>query len=467
MKFGGISELLSFILEYGNGRFLGNLSSILMVHFPLLSTVCRAMMITTIIILIPNLLGFHSTFAYFVSFILLTVLDPVLFGQVYLWSSGFYNYIPPVWATLLAIAIIRNYPSCSSLFSKIAACFALLLLGFCGQLYVEHSTLINLILSFSLLLYTAMSKKRELILPCLLWFLATLAGTITMFAIPVLFAPSNNRSSGYRSYNFGTISSLVVSCVKNGMWLVNYYSGINSLPICMGAVSTLYLTRHRRSNRRNKVLLLLSLSCAGILLFSDFTSTNYWFGEPALLHLIFLTAVVLSEFGIWVIAALKLDEPAMRHRVLYLLFLAFMSLAPLLVVSPVHMRVAFQSYLFFSAAAMLCLAKIKWRAFPLFHYRTMAAMIVSACIILNIASAMLSVKIMSELREQYILQKIEQNASEITIFSLPYEYTQWDSTWSFGCYFFREQREDVAFSTISYNYWKNYYLPDFFDSMSK
>lgn len=435
-----------------------------MVHFPLLSAVCRAMMITMIIMLIPYLLGFTSIFAYLASFILLTVFDPVLFGQVYLWSSGFYNYIPPVWMALLAITIIRNYSSCVSLFSKTLACLTLVLLGFCSQLYVEHSTIINLILAFSLLVYTVATKKYAHVLPCLLWFIATLMGTITMFSIPILFAPEGNRSEGYRSYNLGALSTLIVSCVKNGMWLTNYYSGVNSLPLCLGAVSTLYLTRHQRNNKKNRFLFISSLICGGILFFSDFVSVNGWYGEPALFQHAFFTILVLTEFVIWVLAATRLSETRTRNITLFLLFLAFMSLAPLLIVSPVHMRVAFQSYLFFCAAAMLCLSKIQWKKFQMFQYRTSAALIIIACIVFTLGSTMLSVKIMSELREAYILQKIEQGATEITISNFPFDYTQWDGTWSFGCYFFREEKEDIAFRTIGYNEWKCYYLPELFDS---
>ena len=467
LKFGCFSDLMSFILEYGNGRFLGNLSSVVMVHFPLLSIVLRAMMISTIIGLIPYLLGFRSTFAYLASFILLTVLDPVLFGQVYLWSSGFYNYIPPVWMALVAIALIQKYPSCTSGFVRYAVCGILVMLGFCGQLYVEHSTIINLIIAASLLIHVSVMRKHQLLLPSLLWFLSVLAGTIVMFAIPVLFAPKGNRSEGYRSYNFGTISSLIVSCVKNGMWLTNYYSGINSLPICLGSIATLYLTRCRRSRRRNEILLIILVICGGVLLFSDFTSTNYWYGEPALLHHVLLTLFVLTEFVIWIIAVFKIDDSVIRYRVFYLLFLAFMSLAPLLIVSPMHMRVAFQSYLFFSAAAMLCISVINWNNIQLIHLRTVAATIVSICMAFNIVSTMVSVKIMSEIREAYILHKIEQNASEITIFGIPYDYIQWDGTWSFGYYFYRENKDDTVFTVINYDYWKNYYLPEFLDAISE
>ena len=55
LEFGCLNDLMLFILDYGNGRFLGNMSSVVMVHFPIASIACRAIMITTIIILIPYL----------------------------------------------------------------------------------------------------------------------------------------------------------------------------------------------------------------------------------------------------------------------------------------------------------------------------------------------------------------------------------------------------------------------------
>lgn len=421
-------------------------------------------MLTSIVFLLPYLLGLTNKVSFLLSFVLLTILEPVLFGQVYLWTSGFYNYIPPIWISMLVLTLIHVYPSVKNRFLKHLVCLGVFLLGFCAQLYVEHTTIINVILSFSLLVYSTVSRNRNRLIPCLLWFCSALLGTITMFAIPALFAPKGNRSEGYRSYNLNSISTLITSIIKNGMWLSNYYSGVNSLPLCIGAASTVFLVQHRYKTKNYTVLLLLSFICGGVLLISDMTSTNRWFGEPAILYHCFLTALVITLYIIWLFAAVKLPHGSTRNKTVFLLFLAFMSLAPLLVVSPVRERVTYQSYILFCAASIVCVSRVLDDYRCILPHVKKALTVISICIAINISFTMLNVNNIANIREAYIYQELQKGSTEITIFKLPYDYIDWDSTWSLNYYYYQEKPHDTHFIIIDYVDWKNDYLPVFMNA---
>lgn len=417
-------------------------------------------MISSIIFLIPYLLGYKNNVTYLTFFIFFLTLDPTLLGEVFLWSSGFYNYIPPVFISLVIILFIKFYPSLKCFFSKALCCFSIFVLGISSQLYVEHSTIVNLVLSISFIVFAITKKTYTLMPPLILWLFSTIIGTIIMFSIPILFFVEGNRSEGYRSYNIQSILTLIVSCAKNLLRLGNYYSGINALPICAGSIVTIYATRNVRSSTKNNILAGLSLLCSGLLLFANATSINLWGGELAIIHHIFYFGVVFSQLLLWVLVCIKIPCAHSRNRVFFLLFMAFISLSPLLLVSPVPTRTVFQSYIFFCAATLVCLSHVTSQG-NIKHSKRILPICMVTCFSLIIAMSItfIGVKMMVDTREKYILQELQNNSEEIVIYKIPYKYTSWDSVWSFNHHFFREKKEDTTFYAVDYTLWMNDYFP--------
>ena len=109
LDFSGASEIVNYVLYYGNGRVLGNLGAICLTQNPVLSVLVKALLISGIIFLVPAILDVRNPNGYLLSFLLFVTIPAKLFGEVYTWTSGFQNYLPPVWTTLMILFLLEKY----------------------------------------------------------------------------------------------------------------------------------------------------------------------------------------------------------------------------------------------------------------------------------------------------------------------------------------------------------------------
>ena len=110
VPYNSFRELISFCLTYGNGRLLGNIFGIVLNQHPILGAAVKSLLMSGTVILLPAVCGLRSKHAYLLSFLLVTAIDPALFAQIYTWTSGFGNYAPPVFLTLVILLLIQRYP---------------------------------------------------------------------------------------------------------------------------------------------------------------------------------------------------------------------------------------------------------------------------------------------------------------------------------------------------------------------
>lgn len=108
LQFERLSGYLDFALHYGNGRLLGNLCAILLCHSKLLCVLVKAGVLASCVVLIPSLLGHTDKLGYTLSFLLFTLIEPAVFGEVYVWTSGFSNYLPPIWLSLIILCVLNS-----------------------------------------------------------------------------------------------------------------------------------------------------------------------------------------------------------------------------------------------------------------------------------------------------------------------------------------------------------------------
>lgn len=452
LNYSSAGEYLRYALEYGNGRLLGNLLAIALSHSRVLCILVKGLMLSSALVLIPAVLNLRSTWGYLLSFVLFVMIEPAVFGEVYVWTSGFSNYFPPVWMTLVTVWLIRGYPGTGSPLKKISVCLGILLLGAAGQLFIEHSSGVNLLLAACFTAYS-LRRDRKALAPCLVWLAAAAAGLAAMLLIPKLFYIAGNHTESYRSIHLGGLNALLLSCAKNAVQLCGHYFGACLLPVCGGAVITVYLTRSRRSEKANRILYVLSvLSTLYLLVCFSLSSVDY-LGKSALIQHAVDCVFTVLPFAVWVLASFRL-EPEARNPILFCLAFALISLAPLLAVTPIPTRVIFQSYGFVLAAALLCFAQFR----PLLdqklaRYGKTAAVTVCLLLVLVIGSIFLSVYSMVQVRDRHIRQELENGATEITIFQLPYEYTTWDHLWS-QKYSYGTDR-DITFQSMDFAEWMN------------
>lgn len=451
LSYTSLSGYVDFALRYGNGRLLGNLLAILLCHSRLLCVVVKAGILASCVMMLPRLLGCAHGLGYAMSFVLFTLIEPAVFGEVYVWTSGFSNYLPPIWLTLVILCILyRDGPP------NVLHSILVLLFGLCSQLFIEHSSSVNLLLALACA-WGAWRKKHTTRWISLCWVLGTLVGLALMLLIPRLFYTAGNRVETYRSLNLGSLLGLVYSVARNGIQLCGHYFGACLLPVCLGALACSWQTRNSWSSKALHRLYGLSIGSLGYLLLSMALDTITYRGKSALVEHCIECCMVTLPLIAWAVAACKLDKP-LRRRVLGCLAFALISLAPLLLVTPIPTRVVYQSYVFVLMGAMLsCYPVLSGLSERGLRWVKKGLVATSLALALIIGSVFSCVHSMIQLRDEHIRRCIEQGDTTIAIFSLPYSYTSWDHLWSQSMQYGDLTDAQLTFESVSFDTWMHQY----------
>lgn len=452
----GVAASVDFSLGYGNGRILGNLGAVLLQGSQVCAALVKAFVLTGLTVLIPAVLGLKSGTALGISFLAIAGMEPALFAQTITWTSGFQNYVPPVFLSLLAVYLLQRYPeNPGKPLVKGLFCLALLVLGAACQLFVEHSAVLHVALVLLLLTKALADKTHRSLVPAVLFFLGVLAGTGILIWIPRAFARQSSHTAGYRSIHIESLGALVFCCARNFLRLSNQYCGLLGIPLCLGAWFAVKRTEGSWSDRWNHRLGALCAVSGGFLLLSRTLDTNGWHGEMALVQYGLSTAVVLLPLGIWILAVFAEKDALRRNRQLTLLGIALFALAPALVVTPIGYRLQLHSYIFLVLACIhggegvLSEPARNWgkRAVPV------AALLLATVLGLSF----FSIHAMDVARNQHIRRELDNGAEEIFIFRFPYAYVHDERDPCLGMYFYREQPQDVEFPVLPFDIWQDQY----------
>lgn len=456
-------ELISFCLTYGNGRLLGNIFGIVLNQHPVLGAAVKSLFMSGTVILLPAVCGLRSKHAYLLSFLLVTAIDPALFAQIYTWTSGFGNYAPPVCLTLLILWLIQQYPEEGSAGKKTCVCIALFFIGLAAQLYIEHSSIINLVLALFLAVKAWFTPKKHGLLPAFILILATTAGLILMFWIPAHFiASANNHTTGYRSLYVDSIATFIFNCARNALRLTNHYFGLCGVPLCAGAALTVYLTRENRKEKWNTLLYAGGFIPLIYMAICSLLNIEGWYAEPAIIHHAIAMIMVLSGLMTWIIALFGMKDRIFRNRIWVLLGFAVFSMLPLLIVTPIRIRVLYHSQIFVVMAFLLCLCR--WMSG--WTGKTIALTVKALCVtavvmVLTLGSVFISIRSMAQARHTYTMNQLSQGETAIDFFRIPYSYVHDDTDSGMGDYYYINSPRDVEFMILPFDQWMN----DFLDSV--
>lgn len=446
------SELMNYVLRYGNGRVLGNLGAICLVHRPVLAIVVKALLITGIIFMVPAILEISNPSGYLLSFLLFVTIPAKLFGEVYTWTSGFQNYLPPVWVTLMILYLLHQYDTLTSGWAKLLLCLAVLLLGTAGQLYVEHCSLINIVLA-AVLAVDRRKTKRD-IRPAAVWLAAAVIGLAIMFLVPRIFFVEGSRAGTYRSVNLDGIVRLLTSCLCAFAALGSAFPPVGVIVMAGFAIVTTHMTDLCRSKTWNCVLYCASLAVIAYAALNEFLLQNAWYGPLSTARNGMTALVYLMSFVLWAAALYPLSDKQLRDRIYGLLGLGLLSLAPLLIVSPTPGRLVFFTYVL-TVMAILLFARYLAGMVPggmlVWAKRSVAYSAVVTVMLLGVA--FINICWMGNVRQAYIRERMETGDKRIVIFRIPYDYVFWDGPWCLGREFYYEKWDEIAFEPMEFSDW--------------
>lgn len=438
------NDSLEHALKYGNGRLLGNLGIVYLLKYPIIKIFIKSACIFMIIIIISRLLKKEYLIINFIIiYILILGISPHIFAQVYGWTSGFQNYVPPVLIMLLCLKI------CFSDLNKfrVIKFILIFILGIVGQLYVEHSTIINLILSLIISIYSFIKRKFNFSYS---WFLGTSLGAIIMYSIPKLFYEIN-KFDGYQKLNVFNLKTLIISIISNSLHITRIYSTNIILFIFISMVLIYLLYKSNVKNNFINILVRLNLVIVPIIFI-----LNYLFINDNNIYIsIILLFILISYFAsiIYVISTLKSNH--IKKYTLFLLIMAIFSTLPLLIVYPIGERCLFHSYIFMT---IFILVLINY-SFNFMNIKLVTSVMKFLYFIFLIMSVFLSVvfyniKNIEDEKNHYIIQEMKKFSNEISIPKNPYNYVHSNSNIMITEFYFYVNKGDINFIIEDYDLWR-------------
>ena len=449
-NFKTLEDIINYSLYYGNGRLLGNIGIHILLKNKILGAVICAFTVTGIIYLMPLVIKADHFISYWFSLLLTIGMAPKLFSEVYAWKSGFQNYTPPIFTTLL-ISYLILYAKSKSLFRSLA----IFVLGVITQLYVEHISIFTIVLSLGLAIYSLKTKDYLKLFLSAIWSASSLIGGIAMAAIPRIFYKEVNRTTGYRGICLGF--ELIKSICRNSIYLGTYLveNNILFLSIIIGA---LYLLKRYEITHKEIVKRFLYISI--IFYFIDLCSIrNSRYIWAAYLWLAMKVIMALFSVGVLFYSLYKIGREVKTSAIL--LSLAVISILPLLIVYPVSRRVVHISYILLCLLFLNCFDKLLLEEKK--HTQALSSCIPTVTVILSIGVLVLFInaKADEKLRDKFIALQMQEHKIEIQVFDFPEEYIFDDNdTAMLGYKYYYEKPLDISFSAIGYNEWIEVYYPE-------
>lgn len=145
--FNNIGKIMRYSLYYGNGRLLGNIGACILNNNKILCVIVKVVVILAMMLLIPKVINIKNRVLEYVIYLMILGTAPEIFGQIFVWISGFQNYIPPIVFMFACMWICKGYSRKSS------QLFCIGIMGFISQLYVEHCTVIHIMIAGLYLIY--------------------------------------------------------------------------------------------------------------------------------------------------------------------------------------------------------------------------------------------------------------------------------------------------------------------------
>lgn len=355
-QFNNIREFFNIVFYYGNGRYLGNTFLLVFSRIPEIFYAFETVLIVLFSLLFEKLTELkYSKNIVLLAFIFIPL--GMFKGTIALMNS-FINYFIPIFLLLVAFVILKYKCECEC--KKIGIWYVLLLiLGFCEQLFIEHNTIINILLAIFAVIYAIKFGKNRT--ASILFLASNIIGAGVMFLHKYFIDYEKsyiyNNASGYREtvLSQNSIKDMILYCTKNVPFFL--YLITTSIVLYFLAVTAMsYICKKKKKNTTPAIV----LSC---FYFPLFIMQNVYqiysddMGRKVKLTLLIMIAVctIMSAIGfisLFYNSILKSKDSQLKFRILFFIAFSIISFAPFLLVSSCGYRSLMLSYVFMLTAVV-------------------------------------------------------------------------------------------------------------------
>lgn len=457
LNFRNIEEAINYALHYGNGRFLGNLGGIVLAPHSIFAAIYKAFTISLLGILIPLFLQAKNKLTYLLSYFLILTVPARIYAQVYSWNCGNVNYVTPIVLLILGLMLIRG--EVKSTFDLILKSVLIIILGISQQLFVEHNAVVNICVAVAMVLYTfyrGIHKKRLL---SLFWTISNLIGAYLLFFIPKLIGGQMIKDmSEYRKVSVHSVGEMLETVVENGVSICTYFASFAFLSVIMMAISYYKLKETRTQNKLQRVLAKplkmfnIVFSVCAVFFAVIGSSIDLFSKSRKLLWMICIIATL--EIVVFFLTMIFFSKERSSEIVgLVGAATTVLSVAPLLIVSPVGWRNIFCAFCVIAFVVIFELEKLVQEKNGEWTKALMKVLFVCIPVILlylGIVSA--DINDYSNQMKEYIEDEMKNGKREIQVFMIPSDYISKNLMMEFEYYY--EKPGDIQFESVEYDVWQ-------------
>lgn len=421
----GIERLNNFFSNY-NGRYLGNLTILMVTQILPLRSFFMAVVNTVIIILLVKLVWNKLKCSYlYIAFIFVMSMPLSIFSQTYGWSSGFANYNMSTLIILINFYffrdIIYNYSRNNK--NNIIVIIAGFVFGLIGQLYAEHVTIFNLLFGIGILIATIILKRE--FLRALSFVIGSILGTVLMFSNEAYRSVVAGQDT-YRTIDQSTnLFEKLYTIFTTYMYKQLIYNNtVINLVILALLISILIFSMKKNNVLKKFFIFYLTIFPLYKLVVYDLMEVTIHSNIINILNSIF-SLVYILVIGFSILLFVNFEK---SQLIIYICSFAVVA-SPLFFVTPLSPRVFLASYILLVLLGLSLLKNIEVN--NVFMFKIEYINILTSVVILFMGTYLLIFGhnyCSFEYRSQYIQENIEKGETEIKFWRMPHEQFIYEST---------------------------------------
>lgn len=254
------NDFFNYVLHFGNGRYLGNSSVLILVRSHWLRTLSKAVIMTAIYGELIYLLDLKNELQIALAGILMLFPSAKMYAQVYVWTAGFQNYIVPIFLYLTAFICWKRCKEIKENGRKIFLNVIIFLASMSAQLFSENCTLF---FGFGSVCIAAAEvwKDKKIKKSTIILVIGSVFGAGIMMAGPILIKGDMSGQSNYRKIP-GTLGEVFQTIYQNGALAGRYILGCTGLWSIMAVLECTSLEHPRQDENRTWIQLRAVVGCA-------------------------------------------------------------------------------------------------------------------------------------------------------------------------------------------------------------
>ena len=457
----GLERLSTFFDNY-NGRYLGNFLILLVSRSTFLRVVLMAAAYFASCWLCYAYASQRKNAALVLAVVLFFMMPRSMFTQAVVWSSGFANYVPSAVLSVTYLLLVRNITGEEAPRYPRYLWIATAAMGFVGAPFMENIALFNICLGVAVIGYTALKFKK--LYAAHGGFLAgAVAGAVWMFT-NTAYASISKGDDTYRTAPKG-LGGMLDTLTVNIQTVADFVM-LNNCVICL-VITVLLGVLTVRVARKKKLAILAMVVNGGCMLFALLCRipavvtvvTGIVGSVYSKLRLAVVLAYALSLIGLVLLCVPK----GGRFRMLLPVYCIPVSVAPLLVVTPIGARCFYISYLLTMVFVVDLFVFLVKDMGTLGNKRLLGSLgAVAAVLAIVYMSVFLPVHHYDQKRNAFAKRQSDNGDSQIVVCKLPNEEFLWVSSpeydpWNTRYKLFHGIRQDAQLKVVDLAAFDAYY----------